>query len=192
MADQLYCSVVKLPFVEHCLSMAEWSTFWTALGVIVAIVVWFGGGARLLWELRSLRKQRERELEQADENASLKRTEFFLAQHRRLFDDKDLYEVLCYLDGDDPWLLNLEIWDKKRKFLTFIEEIALLVNSKKIDANVAFYMFGHYARRARDGVNFNEGIDASASHWWVFQKFCAESEAYAQSNEARHQVSLRL
>lgn len=184
MADQIFCADIHAPFVEQCLTMTEWSTFWTALGVIVTITVGFGGGAKLLWELRQLRKQRAEQLDQASEEASLRRTEFFLAQHRRLFDDKDLYEVLCYLDGDDPWLLNWEMWDKKRKFLTFIEEIALLVNSKKIDPDVAYYMFGHYARCARTGENFNEGIDTAASHWWVFREFCEKSEAYERSNPA--------
>ncbi|HJV76225.1 MAG TPA: hypothetical protein VJ654_18540 [Noviherbaspirillum sp.] len=192
MADQLYCADIHAPFVEQCLTMAEWSTFWTAFGVIVTIIVTFGGGAKLFWELGQLRKQRQEQLDQTEEEASLRRTEFFLSQHRRLFDDKDLYEVLCYLDGDDPWLLNLEMWDKKRKFLTFIEEIAFLVNSKKIKPDVAYYMFGHYARRARYGENFNKGIDTAASHWWVFRKFVADSEAYERTNPEHAQTPLKL
>jgi hypothetical protein len=174
------------------MSMAEWGTFWTASGVVVAIMAGVAGGAKLLWELHRIGRQRERELEQADEEASLKRTEFFLAQHRRLFDDKDLYEVLCYLDGDDEWLLNLEMWDKKRKFLTFIEEIALLVNSNKIQKNVAYYMFGHYARCAKIGANFNVGIDATDSHWWVFQGFCKDSEKFERDTQEAGRETLTL
>lgn len=192
MADQIYCADIYAPFVEQCLTMTEWQTFWTALSVILTVVVALAGGGKLLWELRQLRIQRQEQLENAEEDAALKRTEFFLAQHRRLFDDKDLYEVLCYLDGDDDWLLNLEMWDKKRKFLTFIEEIALLVNSKKINSDVAYYMFGHYARRARDGENFNEGIDTSASHWWVFRKFVSEFEEYEKSNSGGSKRPLTL
>lgn len=181
MSDPLYCSVLKLPYVEHCMAMSEWGTFWTALGVIVAIVAGLGGSWKLLWELQNLRKQSE-------EEASLKRTEFFLAQHRRLFDDKDLYEVLCYLDGDEEWLLNLEMWDKKRKFLTFIEEIALLVSSHKIDCDVAYYMFGHYARLAKNGKRFNTGIDTSDCHWWVFQNFCQDSEKFAMETNGKQRI----
>lgn len=166
------------------MSMSEWGTFWTASGVIVAIVAGLFGAWKILQELRNLREQSEQE-------SSLKRTEFFLAQHRRLFDDKELYEVLCYLDGDDEWLLNLEMWDKKRKFLTFIEEIALLINSHKIDPDVAYYMFGHYARSANKGDNFNTGIDTSDCHWWLFKKFCRDSEEYAKRTYGK-QVMLKL
>lgn len=190
--DAIFCSVAKVPWIDHCMSMAEWGTFWSALGVVIALVAGIGGGAKLLWDLNTLRKQKDEELEQADEDASLKRTEFFLAQHRRLFDDKELYEVLCYLDGDDEWLLNLEIWDKKRKFLTFIEEIALLVTSNKIDARVAYYMFGHYARCARKGANFNVGIDSAAAHWWVFQQFCSESEEFERNEPLNCRAPLKL
>jgi hypothetical protein len=173
MADVLYCAALSIPFVEECMTMSEWGTFWTALGVVLAITLAIGGGAKLIFELQRLRKQSE-------EDASLKRTEFFLAQHRRLFDDPDLYEVLCYLDGDDEWLLNLEMWDKKRKFLTFIEEIALLVNSKKLEADVAHYMFGHYALCALNGKRFNVGIDTKEAHWWVFRDFCDSAKIFSE------------
>lgn len=192
MADRIYCADIHAPFVEQCLTMTEWSTFWTAFGVVMATTVAIGGGAKLLWELAQLRKQRKKQLEQGEEDASLRRTEFFLTQHRRLFDDADLYEVLCYLDGDDPKLTDLTMWDKKRKFLAFIEEIALLVNSKKIKTDTAYYMFGYYAKRAREGDNFNVGIDTAEAHWWVFQRFVADYEAYAKTSPEKDQKPLNM
>ena len=73
-----------------------------------------------------------------DTSAKLKRTEFFLDQHRRLFDDAALYSVLCLIDADKAELAKEEMWHAKRKFLTFIEEIALLVCSEQINRDVAF------------------------------------------------------
>jgi hypothetical protein len=62
--------------------------------------------------------------------------------------------------------------------LTFVEEIALLIGAEQINADVAYYMFGYYACCARNGKNFNVGINSSEEHWRVFQKFCAESDRY--------------
>lgn len=114
--------------------------------------------------------------------AGLKRTEFFLSQHRRLYDDADLYAVLCLIDGDEIGLTDPGMADKKRKFLTFYEEIALLVKSGQIEKPVAFYMFGHYAICARNGKNFRVGIDLSPRHWGLFYKFVSAAESYRRQH----------
>ena len=126
---------------------------------------------KIIVELRRLTEDRQI-------SASLKRTEFFLNQHRRLFDDPILYEVLCLLDTDDESLKDEIMWDKKRKLLTFFEEIALLVRSGQIHEEVAFYMFGYYAGRARKGQNFCVGIDLAPEHWGLFYWFVEESTNY--------------
>ncbi len=75
------------------------------------------------------------------------------------------------------------MWDKKRKFLTFFEEIALLVESKQIQPDVAYYMFGYYARCAREGTNFAEGIDVSTAHWGLFFKFTDAATEFAHKHK---------
>ncbi|MRT31995.1 hypothetical protein [Herbaspirillum sp. CAH-3] len=172
--------------------MTEWSTFWTAAGVLMAVAVALGGGWKLWWELSQLRNQREKQIEQQEEEASLRRTEFFLAQHRRLFDDPNLYAVLCHLDGDDEKLAASTMWDPKRKFLAFVEEIALLVNSQKLNRETAFYMFGYYARCARYGSNFNVGIETAEAHWWVFQKFVLDYEEYTKTEPEKKKAPLTM
>lgn len=133
-----------------------------------------------------LNEQREKDITDKEISAKLDRTEFFLDQHRRLFDNPELYEILCLIDDDDEKLKQPAMWDKKRKFLTFLEEIALLVRSNQIKEDVAFYMFGYYAIRVKEGLgegkNFSVGIDTSAAHWGLFFKFAADAESYFQRN----------
>lgn len=153
------------------MTMAEWGVVWQAVGAVVAVLAALCSVWKVSHEISKLRVQKE-------EEAALKRTEFFLAQHRRLFDDVELASVLALLDGDEEALAAPSFWEKKRKFLTFIEEIEWLVRSEKINSRSAYYMFGYYAICAREGPNFNVGINSGAVHWAVFQSFCRDAENF--------------
>jgi hypothetical protein len=113
----------------------------------------------------------------------LKRIEFTLDQHRRLFDDEVLYSVLSLIDADDEKLAQKDMWDSKRKFITFFEEIALLVKSEQIDKNVAYYMFGYYAKCAKEGKNFQVGIHLDEKYWGLFFNFADESNKFLDECE---------
>lgn len=176
---ELYC----IPFSDACRTMQEWAVYWQAIGVISAVLFGSVGLYKIYQELRRLKEQRDKDINDKETAARLKRTEFFLSQHRRLFDDKDLYEVLCLVDADKARLAEEDMWDKKRKFLVFFEEIALLVRSNQIDKNVAFYMFGYYALCARYGENFAEGIDPSREHWCLFYEFSDGAETFLNENK---------
>jgi hypothetical protein len=158
--------------------MAEWGVFWTAAGTLGTLLFGSIGLYKIYHELVRLNEQRMKDIADKEISAKLKRTEFFLSQHRRLFDDKDLYAVLCLIDADDAELAKPEMADKKRKFLTFLEEIALLENSNQIDSNVAFYMFGYYALCVRYGSNFAEDIDMSEANWGLFYSFSRRAEDF--------------
>ena len=159
--------------------MSEWAVYWQAFGSITAVIVGTFGLLKIFHELKRLNEQRANDLKDTEISARLKRTEFFLDQHRRLFDDAELSSVLALIDDDNELLAPRNMWDKKRKFLTYFEEIALLVNSKQLSADVAYYMFGYYARSARDGKNFAIGIDFSESYWALFYKFAKDSEDFS-------------
>jgi hypothetical protein len=167
--------------VGICLTMAEWAACWQALGVIAMVVFGTVGLYKIYQELRRLDEQRLKDLQDKEVSARLKRTEFFLAQHRRLFDDKDLYEILCLIDSDDIRLANEDMWDKKRKLMAFFEEIALLVRSSQIDQKVAYYMFGYYSYCAMYGKNFNEGINVCQEYWGLFFEFATSAKIYNDS-----------
>lgn len=171
----LYCGLNGL-----CLTMDEWGTVFQILGVVVGLCV-AGIGFYKTWaELKRLRQQRDEHQRELHATARLKRTEFLLTQHRRLFDDPVLYQVLTYLDADDAALARPEMWNANRKFLTFIEEMAILVESRLVDPEVAYYMFGYYAIRARDGKNFNANINDIEEYWRLFRRFCRDAEVFLE------------
>lgn len=177
-AAQQFCALGT----NYCLTMAEWAVYWQALGVLAALVFGTIGLIKIYHELRRLNEQRKKDLDDKESSAKLKRTEFFLDQHRRLFDDETLYSVLCLIDADKDELAKEDMWDAKRKFLTFFEEIALLVCSEQINKEVALNMFGYYARCARYGKNFNIGINPSREHWSLFYWFTDEAEKFFQQH----------
>ena len=169
-ASNFCANFIKLPWIERCMTMAEWSATWQNIGIVVTLIV----GAATVWKIWS---DIDTSRAQKINSEKLERTKFFLEQHRRLFDDQDLKEVLQYIDGDDDVLAQPEYWDKNRKFLVFIEEIQLLINSGLLDEDVCLYMFGHYASCAMNGKNFMEGIDFTDGHWGLFKKFAIEYES---------------
>lgn len=180
----LFC----FPLTENCKLMSEWAVYWQAIGIVATVGFGLVGLYKIYQELKRLNEQRSTEIEQrnieiADKERSekLKRTEFFLDQHRRLFDNPELFEILCLIDDDNPILAKQEMWDKKRKFLTFFEEIALLVRSGQLDKNVALYMFGYYVTCAKR-ENFSAGIDTSRAYWGLLHEFADDAESYLQQN----------
>jgi hypothetical protein len=171
-----YC----IPSTSFCHTFQEWGVYWQAIGVMAATIFGVIGLIKIYHELRRLSEQREKDRLDRESTARLKRTEFFLDQHRRLFDDPTLFSVLRLIDHDAAELTVWEMWDAKRKFLTFIEEIALLVRSEQINKDVALNMFGYYARCARHGKNFLVGINPSREHWSLFYWFTDEAENFCK------------
>ena len=183
--DKIFCTKVVIPFVDKCMTMAEWGAHWQALGIVVTLITLIGAGWKVWTELTALRTQRAND-------SLLKRTDFFLKQHRLLFDDPVLYEVLKHIDGDDGLLMKESMWDKKRKFLTFIEEISLLSSSNFINPPIAYYMFGYYAISAKNGKNFMVGINMDRIHWLAFYEFCEKAEKFLLENKDCKQLNFNL
>jgi hypothetical protein len=161
--------------------MTEWAASWQIVSIAAMILFGSVGLYKIYQELRRIEEQRSKDIQDKEISSSLKRTEFFLAQHRRLFDDKDLYEVLCLIDADDPRLAIEGMWDKKRKLMAFLEEIALLVRSNQIDKNVAYYMFGYYSYCAMYGENFKHGINVCEEYWGLFFEFAINAKNHNDS-----------
>jgi hypothetical protein len=174
-----YC----IPATTVCRLMVEWSVYWQAITAVCTVLVGIVGFYKIYRELERIFEQRKKDIEDKSISARLKRTEFFLNQHRRLFDNVELYEILKLIDGDETELVTgVGMADKKRKFLTFLEEIALLVKSEQIEPNVAYYMFGYYAVCALQGRNFASGIDTSKRYWGLLYEFAADSKKFLESN----------
>lgn len=78
-------------FTGVCMSLSEWKDVATIVGIYVAVPGGLFAAFKTWQEIRKGWQQRERE-------EKLKRIDFTLAQHRRLFDDPVLYSVLCLID----------------------------------------------------------------------------------------------
>jgi hypothetical protein len=174
----LYC----LPFSDICRSMVDWKDLALSLGAMAGVPAAIFAAYKTFQELKKNRIHREEDLK-------LKRAEFTLAQHRRLF-DATLHSVLALLDSDDPGLANPDMWDSKRKFLTFFEELCLLINSELVSKDVALYMFGYYALAAYEGPNFRIGIDWDECYWGLFFAFAKDAKIFLEDFEKKQNQKL--
>lgn len=115
-----YCLI----YTNFCFPITQWKE----ITLIACAIIGAIGVALTAWKtIAELKKYTEEKRKEQD----LKSIEFTLSQQRRLFDDQTLYSVLCLIDTDDLKLANEEMWDAKRKFLVFFEEIQLLIYTKQ-------------------------------------------------------------
>lgn len=103
----------------------------------------------------------------------LRRAEQFLHMRRRFLETPLFQEILRLLATDDPKLKEIPVQDR-RNFGGFLEEVALMVNSRLISREVAHYMFGHYVTLTERSVNFWDGLDRQGTYWILFHRFAAE------------------
>ena len=172
--------------------MSDWKDAATIAGTLVGVPGVLFAAYKTWREVQRSHEQRQSELEQREREHQLKRAEFTLAQHRRLFDDPALSSVMRILDEDEAGLMDVAMWEPKRKFLTFFEELILLINSGYVAKETALYMFGYYATRAHRGENFRVGIDYRPEYWNLFMAFAEEAEQYLASPTAKNVTALRL
>ena len=172
------------------------STSWKDLVTICATIIAVPGvlfaAYKTLVEVRRSREQRVIDNEQRAQDSQRSRAEFTLTQHRRLFDDPVLFSVLQKLDDNHPDLATDEMWDAKRKFLTFFEELYLLIQSGLVERDTALYIFAYYAVFARNSSNFNVGIEYEPAYWGLFMLFVEDAEAYLREFDSKSLKKLSL
>ena len=95
---------------------------------------------------------------------------------RRFLETPQYREILDLLAADDPKLKEVSI-QEKRNFVGFLEEVALMVNSRLIRKEVAHYMFGYYVLLCSQSDYFWEGLDRNSVYWSLFRRFSAEMQA---------------
>lgn len=112
------------------------------------------------------------------------RAQNLIMMRRRFLETPQYREILDMLQADDPKLREISV-QEKRNFVGFLEEIALMVNSRLIRQEVAHYMFGYYVCLTERNEHFWQGLDRQSSYWSVFRHFAAEMarlEGYAQTS----------
>jgi hypothetical protein len=172
--------------------MTDWKEFVTTVATFVGVPGLLLAAYKGWRELQRLNEQSGEELRRRERADQLQRAEFTLTQLRRLFEDQDLLDMLPLLDVDDPKLADFAMLNAKRKFMTFCEEVALLINSGLLSAETAHYMFGYYAVSAHKGSNFRSGLAYTPEHWALFMKFAADAERFAASAKGGTAEKLHL
>lgn len=99
-----------------------------------------------------------------------KRAEHFLMMRRRFLEDPLFREISTGLATDDRNLSQMPVQDR-RNYIGFLEEVALMVNSKIIRPEIANYMFGYYVVLADRSQNLWKDLDRNGVYWTVFRNF---------------------
>ncbi len=105
--------------------------------------------------------------------SNLRRVEYFIQMRRRFLETPSFQEILRLITTDDVGLRNVPIQDR-RNFGGFLEEVALMMNSKLITKRVARYMFGHYVILTADSEHFWQGLDREGDYWQLLNWFADE------------------
>jgi hypothetical protein len=100
------------------------------------------------------------------------RAQNFVEMRRRFLENELFRQILNLLATDDGRLREVPIQDR-RNFVGFLEEVALMVNSKLISREVAHYMFGYYVLLTDRSEHFWEGLDRPSVYWSVFRRFAS-------------------
>jgi hypothetical protein len=114
------------------------------------------------------------------------RSSIFLDMRNRYMGDVEFQNIFNLLENNSTELTNIP-YKIKLRLLGFYEELAILVNSKLIRKEVAFYMFAYHALRIWDSDNFwilkdengedDGNIDKEAIYWSLFKDFVFQMKA---------------
>ena len=135
--------------------LSDWKDLATILGAILGL-------ATLIRGLVEYAKQ-----------GAQKRAELFTATHKRFKENQALDNITELLEVSNPAIANVP-FRERIAYLTFFEEVALLIKSRLIRKEVAHYMLGYYAIRCWENDNFWKGINRQGEYWALFRSFTEE------------------
>ncbi|BCD99846.1 hypothetical protein [Marinagarivorans cellulosilyticus] len=101
----------------------------------------------------------------------LKRADYFLHMRDRIFSDPDFNAVYASLSDEGGNSIDTLTLDQKETYLGFIEEIAVLENSKLINTQTAYYMFGYCAISCWRSDLFWRDVSREDKYWSLFKDF---------------------
>ncbi len=113
------------------------------------------------------------------------RASHFVEMRRRFLEDPLFREILNLMASDPGNLRNTPVQDR-RNFVGFLEEVAVMVNSRLIRRDVAHYMFGYYVLLTDECEPFWEGLDRSSQYWTVFRRFAKDMKALNAGQQELH------
>jgi hypothetical protein len=109
-----------------------------------------------------------------------RRAENLVQMRRRFLETPQYREILDMLQSSDPAIAKASV-QERRNFVGFLEEIALMVNSRLIRPEVAQYMFGYYVLLVDRSKPFWDGLQRGDVYWTLFNQFAQEMAAMEKS-----------
>jgi hypothetical protein len=118
-------------------------------------------------------------LEYSKQGSEKRADRFFKLEQEFLSNPK--YKNICNLLEDDNYKLVKISYEDKVAFLGFMEQIALLVNSKLLSIEIASYVYGYYVGKCSESKNFwSDELDKNSSYWnlfFLFSEKCNQNKA---------------
>jgi hypothetical protein len=102
-----------------------------------------------------------------------RRAENLIQLRRRFLETPQYREILDMLQSGDPSIAKTSI-QERRNFVGFLEEIALMMNSRLIRPQVAQYMFGYYVLMVSRSKPFWTDLERGDIYWTLFNHFADE------------------
>ena len=116
------------------------------------------------------------------------RAQHFLDLRRRFLEDESFRRILNMLASDDSGLRTIPV-QERRNLVGFLEEVALMVDSRLIRLDVAHYMYGYYVGLVADSQNFWDGLDPESEYWAVFRGFAQRLRQNAKTIPQRRSLT---
>lgn len=117
------------------------------------------------------------------------RAQRFLEMRRRFLETPEFGLIVNKLIAKDESLREVPIRDR-RNFLGFLEEVALLANTRVLHPDVADYMFGYYVQLADASTDLWYGLDPTSRYWSVFRRYAHEVKGRAERDGLIRAVKL--
>ncbi len=107
------------------------------------------------------------------------RAQHFVELRRRFLEDESFRRILNLLATDDEALAAIPV-QERRNLVGFLEEVAVMVESRLVRLDVAHYMFGYYVCLVGKSAHFWAGLDPESAYWAVFRAFAKRLEERAR------------
>lgn len=157
------------------MNLTDAKDLFTIIGVVAALATLVKG----LWEYRRA--------------GVLKRIEYFAKMKEQFLKDTAFVEITERLEAEllkpeDSRLGEIESRDKWR-YLSFFEEVALLLRARLIRKELACYMFGYYALLCDRSHSFwCDSFPKNEAYWSLFFDFVAQMRPVERSKHVNRKA----
>lgn len=120
-----------------------------------------------------------------------KRADLVLKRNADFMNNSVFARVRASLESlqQEPGVITFE---EKRQFMTFLEEIALLSNTKLISKELTYYMFGYYAAITLHRYWFWQDFVDRERDWPVFMAFAREMDMRRKANNKPDMAAMKF